>query len=150
MKIEVDLTKVQSLKPIPDGTYLFRIMSCKQGMSQTNNPKYTWEADILKPENVVVDGATVKKYYFDTSLAEGALFHLRDLYEACGKLKPGASTEDLLGCEVGAVVILTVTPEYGERNKIQKFIPAKLTKPGLKPPKKVVNPLAAKVPTPVV
>lgn len=121
MKFEVDLTKVERLKPKKAGLYIFKIISSELKKSRAGLDKLTWQFEVLKPE-LPQDEST--KFWYDTSLSPKAIFHLADLYEACGKLHPGAfDPVELYGEVVGAAVELEVTPEFGERNRITKWIP---------------------------
>lgn len=108
MKIDVDLTNVPVLRPIPTGTYVIRLVDFKAGESQTGNPKLTVEADIIEPRRIAEQ---IPKWYFTLSLAEKALFRVRELYEACGCLHAGSfDTDELLGKTVG----IKVTYQFNE------------------------------------
>lgn len=130
--LDVDLSQVPSIKPIPDGTYIVRLITHEKKPTQSGKEKLVWRTEILKPDDVAKD---VKEFYFDTPLAEKALFRLKQLAEAALGSAPGSGfdTVALNGKEVGLVVTLESTPEWGERNRVQQFLTAKNTKPGLKP-----------------
>lgn len=132
MKFAIDLTKVQDIKPIPTGVYVVRILDVDATKkSKAGNEKMVVKTEILAPTAVA---ATQKNWWFSLSLVESALFRLKQLMEAAGiPLKPGGfDTADLIGKEVGAVVNLEETKEYGIRNQVSQFIPAKAAKPEVK------------------
>lgn len=121
MKFDVDLTKVERLKPKKAGLYILKIISSELKKSRQGLDKLTWQFEVLKPE-LPADEST--KFWYDTSLAPKALFHLSDLFDACGKLHPGPFDPiEIWGDLVGAVIELEVTPEFGERNRVTKWVP---------------------------
>ena len=133
MKFEIDLTKVQELKPIPAGVYVLKIVDIDATKkSRTGQDKLVIKSEILAPTIVA---STQKFYWFSLSLVESALFRVKQLFEKCKiPVKPGGfDTADLIGREVGAVITREVTKEYGDRNNIVSFLEAKETKPEVKP-----------------
>ena len=130
MKFEMDLTKVQDIKPIPAGTYVFKIVEIDASkLSKSGNKKMVIKYEIMAPK---VDQ---KLFWNSLSLVESAWFKVKQLVEAAGlPIKPsGFDTNDLLGREVGAVVTEEDSKEYGHRNQISQFLKAKETKPELAP-----------------
>mgnify|MGYP003395862092 CR=1 FL=1 len=116
---DLDLSKVKELQPLPSGIYILRLMEATLKKSQANKDKLSWKAQVLEPVEIV---ETNPNFWFDTSLVPEALFHLKALVIACGKLKegPGLDPSDLYGCEVGVEVTLG---EYQgtPRNQVTKF-----------------------------
>ncbi len=132
MKFAIDLTKVQDIKPIPTGVYVVKILDIDATKkSRTGNDKMVVKTEILAPAAVAQNQ---KNWWFSLSLVESALFKLKQLIEAAGvPVKAGGfDTADLIGKEVGAVVNLEETKEYGIRNQVAQFIPAKTAKPEVK------------------
>jgi len=129
MKFEIDLTKVKDLKPLPTGVYALKIESIDATkQSKTGNPKMVVKTAVLAPQSVATENPN---YWFSLSLVESALFRLKQLFEACKiPLKPtGFDTNDLLGKQFGAVVVLESTKDYGERNQITQYLTIQETKP---------------------
>ena len=133
MKFEIDLTTVQELKPIPAGTYVFKVIDVDgTKKSKTGQPKMVIKFDIIAPSSVAKDQ---KNFWTSLSLVESARFRVKQLFEACQiPIKAsGFDTADLIGKEVGAIVTEETTPEYGHRNQITQFLPARTTKPEVAP-----------------
>lgn len=130
MKIEIDLTTVKEIKPLTGGVYILVIKNCKQKQSKQDLPKLSWETEVAEPAE-----SRGEKFFFDTSLAPDALFHLKNLVEATGiKFTPqGFDAADLFGKRVGAVVAREETVEFGERNRVSRFLNAKETKAAIDP-----------------
>lgn len=119
MKFTTDLTQVADLKPLDAGAYIVRIVGVRHGTSKTNNPKLTFETQVLHPEG------SPPKWYFDLSLVESALFRLKQLAEACDVLHPGGfDTDDFINKVVAVTV--DVRDFDGPRNQIQSFARATL------------------------
>lgn len=88
MSIRVDFTGVSSgFEKIEPGTYLARVESIEQKMSQAGKPYLNWKFNLVGGE---YDG---RKAFYMTSLSPNALWKLKDtLINAFG-----FSTEDLAG-----------------------------------------------------
>jgi hypothetical protein len=133
MKFQIDLTKVQDIKPIPAGVYVVKLLEIDATKkSRTGNAKMVIKTEILAPQTVA---ATQRNWWFSLSLVESALFRLKQLMEATEiPVRPtGFDTADLIGREVGVIVTEEETKEYGKRNQIVNFLKAKETKPEVKP-----------------
>lgn len=125
MRFDMDLTKVKSLSPIPDGVYLADIKGYDIKKSQTGNDMITWKLELLQPAEVA---EKTPIFYTITSLHPDALFHLKGLYEACNKLEEGGfDPEDLIGCSIGFVTLLELTKQWGLRNRVTKWLKADRT-----------------------
>jgi len=132
-RFQIDLTKVQDLKPIPTGVYVMKIVDVDATKtSKTGNPKMVVKSEILAPASV---RDQQKYHWFSLSLVESALFRVKQLFEACNiPIKAtGFDTADLIGREVGMTVIEEHTKEYGHRNQITGYMKARETKPELAP-----------------
>lgn len=132
MKFAIDLTKVQDIQPLPAGVYVVKLLDIDATKkSRTGNDKMVIKTEVLQPASVA---AKQKNWWFSLSLVESALFRVKQLMDACGiQLRAsGFDTSDLIGREVGVVVNLEETKEYGIRNQVVQFMPAKQTKPELK------------------
>ena len=127
---DLDLTKVPSLSPLPDGVYIARIKAQELKQSKAGNDKIQWEVAIEEP----VEAATkVPKFYFDTSLVPAALFHLVNLAKAAGTYKEGPfNPEELIDKRIGLVIVFENTVEWGPRSKVSAFVKADSVTPELK------------------
>jgi hypothetical protein len=131
-KFAIDLSKVQDIKPLPAGVYAVRIVEIDATKkSKTGNDKLVIKTEIIAPASVA---ATQKNWWFSLSLVESALFRTKQLFEKANvPIRAGGfDTADLIGREVGVVVNLEETKEYGIRNQIVNFLPIKETKPEVK------------------
>jgi len=127
---DLDLTKVPSLSPLPDGVYIGRIKSQEVRMSKQQNEKIMW---CLKIEEPAEAAEKVPLFYFDTSLVPAALFHLVNLAKAAGTYGGGPfDPMDLIDKQIGIVVVFENTAEWGPRSKVQAFVKADLATAGLK------------------
>jgi len=79
-KIGVNLTAVEKLQVLPDGTYLLEILpsSSVKRAKTSDIPKICWVCSVLEGE---YDGS---RAYFETSLAPDALWKVLDIVEALG------------------------------------------------------------------
>ncbi len=130
MIIDVDLTKVPKLQPLPTGTYLVRITEITHGESQAGFPKLTFACDVIEPANVAEE---IPKWYFSLSLKDTALFRVRELFEAVGKLHAGGfDTDELLGEVVGVTLRLEENEVTGRpQNQLVGFLPVNNTNPAV-------------------
>ena len=127
---DLDLTKVPSLSPLPDGVYIGTIRSQEVRMSKSQNEKIMWSVDIEEP---IEASEKVPKFYFDTSLVPAALFHLVNLAKAAGTYGEGPfDPEALIGQRIGLVIAFENTAEWGARSKVQAFVKADLATAGMK------------------
>jgi len=127
---DLDLTKVPSLSPLPDGVYIAMIKAQEVKLSKSGNEKIQWTVDIEEP---IEAAEKVPKFYFDTSLVPAALFHLVALAKAAGTYKEGPfDPEELIGKRVGLVIVFENTVEWGARSKVAAFVRVDLATPGLK------------------
>jgi hypothetical protein len=148
MKFAIDLTKIQELKPIPAGSYVMKIIEVDgtKTSRSSGKPKLTIKNEVLAPIDIAKE---IKNWYLNLSLAEGAQFRVKQLFEAClVPIKPGSfDTVDLVGREYGITVTLEPYTAEGQAtrltNQIVAFHPAKLTKPELAP----VQPVASQATT---
>jgi hypothetical protein len=134
MKFSIDLTKVQELKPIPTGVYVVKIVEIDTTKkSKAGLDKMVIKSEILAPASVTQQQ---KFFWFTLSLADAALFRVKQLMEAVGiPIKAtGFDTADLIGRELGIVVTEETTKEFGHRNQVVNYLKAKETKPELKQP----------------
>jgi len=98
---DLDLTKVPSLSPLPDGVYIARIKAWEEKLSKTGNKKIQWATDIEEPTEAA---EKVPKFYFDTSLHPDALWRLVELVKAAGtQLEPPFDPGELIDKRVGLV-----------------------------------------------
>ena len=126
---DLDLSAVPSLSPLPDGVYIIRLTGQKIKPTQTGNEKIAWETDVEEPAEAA---KKVPKFYFDSPLAETALWRLKNLAKAAGALKEGKGSfdpEDLIGKRVGIVVVFEITKDYGPRSNITAFLRAEVATP---------------------
>ena len=124
---DIDLTKVASISPLPDGVYIVRIEEWEEKPTKTGNQKIVWKTALVKPEEVI---EKVSAFYFDTPLSEAALWRLKNLAKAAGTLREGPfDPEDLIGKEVGLVIQLESTAEYGTRSNVTAFVAAHQANP---------------------
>ncbi|HOK84662.1 MAG TPA: DUF669 domain-containing protein [Pseudothermotoga sp.] len=132
MRIDIDLTQIPDLRPLPTGTYIVRITDVKLGESQAGKPKMTLETEVLEPQSVAQE---IPKWFFTLSLAEGALFRVKDLFKAVGRLHGGGfDTSELIGETVGVSVVHEISEMTGRpQNQIVRFIPAAAAKPDVSP-----------------
>ena len=127
---DLDLTKVPSLSPLPDGVYIARIKAQEVKQSKAGNDKIQWTVDIEEP---IEAAEKVPKFYFDTSLVPAALFHLVALAKAAGTYGEGPfDPNDLIDKRIGLVIVFENTTEWGARSKVQAFVKADLATAGLK------------------
>ena len=106
MAIRVDFTGVQSgFEKIEPGTYLARVESIEQKMSQAQKPYLNWKFSIVGGE---YDN---RKAFYMTSLAPNALWKLKDtLIKAFGFTKEDLAgafdldVEELIGQECGLII----------------------------------------------
>jgi hypothetical protein len=134
MRFDFDLESAPVLRPIPDGTYIFRVVGSKDLVSKANNnPMVQWECEIVEPKPVIVDGATVEKYFHYSTITPNTLGYVRELFDACERLKPGPwSPEDLYGGTFGATVIKTTDQQGRDINNIKRVFRVKDTRPEIK------------------
>jgi len=119
---DLDLTKVPSLSPLPDGVYITRIKAYKIKPTQSGNEKIMWDSELEAPAEAA---EKVPRFFFDSPLAEGALFRLKNLAEACDKLHEGPfDPEELIDCRVGFICVFENTKEWGPRTNITSFVRA--------------------------
>lgn len=126
---DLDLSAVPSLSPLPDGVYIVRITGYKVKPTQTGNEKISWESDVEEPADAA---KKVPKFYFDSPLAEAALWRLKNLAKAAGTLKEGKGSfdpEDIVGKRVGLVIVFEITKDYGPRSNITAFLRAEVVTP---------------------
>jgi len=127
---DLDLTKVPSLSPLPDGVYIARIKSQEVKPTKTGNEKIQWCVDIEEPAEAA---EKVPKFYFDTSLVPAGLYHLVNLAKAAGTYKEGPfDPEELIDKRIGLVIVFENTVEWGARSKVSAFVRADSVSPGLK------------------
>lgn len=118
----IDLTQVQEIKPLPAGSYVFKVADIDGSkQSKTGNAKMVVKCEIVAPKVVQ---EKQKNFWLSLSLVESALFKVKQFVESAGvQIKPtGFNSTDLIGKQFGAVVIEEETKEYGHRNQIQSFI----------------------------
>lgn len=131
MPINVDFSEIPGLEPFPEGEYLAEIVSAKEGVSGTGNPKIDIRWKVLGGE---FEGRQV----FDTlAFAESALWRTKLVLQRLGWDKDFAGdleAEDLLG-KVATIVVGT-EPEredaetgetYEARNRIARVKTADVT-----------------------
>lgn len=126
---DLDLSAVPSLSPLPDGVYIVRLTGYKIKPTQSGNEKISWESDVEEPADAA---KKVPKFYFDSPLAEAALWRLKNLAKAAGVLKEGVGSfdpEDLIGKRVGLVIVFEITKDYGPRSNITAFVRAEVATP---------------------
>jgi len=114
---------------LPDGVYIVRITGYKVKPTQTGNEKISWESDVEEPADAA---KKVPKFYFDSPLAEAALWRLKNLAKAAGTLKEGKGSfdpEDIVGKRVGLVIVFEITKDYGPRSNITAFLRAEVVTP---------------------
>jgi hypothetical protein len=143
MLFEYDLSSAPVLRPVDDGIYLFRVISSKERMTDKQKQEIMWELQIEEPKEVIVDGAKVETLYipmyFDPTDAKKAMGFIRDFFDACGKLIPGAKTfdtQDVYGALVGGEITKQPgTPEFpNPKNQCRKwFKQGEMPPVGLKP-----------------
>lgn len=127
---DLDLTKVPSLSPLPDGVYIGRLKAQELKQSKAGNDKLQWEVAIEEPAEAA---EKVPRFYFDTSLVPAALFHLVNLVKAAGtKLEPPFDPEELIDKRIGLVIVFENTVEWGPRSKVSAFVKADGVTPELK------------------
>ena len=106
MSIRVDFTGVSSgFEKIEPGTYLARVESIEQKMSQAGKPYLNWKFNLVGGE---YDG---RKAFYMTSLSPNALWKLKDtLINAFGFSKEDLAgafdidVEDLIGQECALII----------------------------------------------
>lgn len=127
MQFDFDLSTVPVIKPIPDGTYLFRVLETKDRKAKSSgNDQVQFELEILAPKPVVVDGATVERHFHYLAVTPNTYSMVRDIFEVCGKLRPGVglNTQDLWGSEFGAEVVKNVDERGQTRSNIVRMFKA--------------------------
>lgn len=130
MKLDIDLSKVETLKRLPDGIFALRLLEVKEAESQAGNVKLNLHLEILAPASV--RDKITKKFFTSLTLVEEALFRVKEFTDAIGLSGPAAiDTANWLGKEVGARVSFVESKEFGEQNRVLKWIPIKETKPAL-------------------
>ena len=126
MRFEIDLTTIPELKTIPESVVLLKAIDVKSKKSLAGNDMLQYECEILEPAEIVEQ---VNRYYLQMPLAEGALFRMKNLFDVCDALTPGAFDDRaIIGKTFGVIMDVEVTEEYGARNRPQKFLRADLTK----------------------
>lgn len=121
---DMDLTKVPSLSPLPDGVYIVRIKAytIKPVVSNPSNEKIVWDTQVEEPAEAA---QKVPRFFFDSPLSEGALFRLKNLAKAAGTLREGPfDPEELKDQRVGIVIAFENTKDYGPRSNITAFVKA--------------------------
>jgi hypothetical protein len=122
MLFQVDLTQVQEIKPLPAGSYVFKVIDVDGSkQSKAGNAKMVVKCEVIAPKVVQ---EKQKNFWLSLSLVESALFKVKQFVESCGipVKASGFNSTDLIGKQFGAIVIEEETKEYGHRNQIQSFI----------------------------
>lgn len=129
-RFDIDLTQVPTLEPIPGGIYIVRIVGVRTSESQSGHPKATLETEIESPTEIA---EKVPKWFINLSMHPNALFRVKNLFEAVGKLTQGGfDLEDLIDQRIGVITTFVVDPNYGAQNRIQKFLAVDKTKTELR------------------
>ena len=116
----VDLTEVESLGLIPEGTYRVRCADVQQSVSKGGNPMFVWDFEIVGGEH---DGRMLKVF---TAITPAAMWKVAETVVALGIGQTGSVVKfkrsDVIGKECGAVVEDT---EYNgnKRSQISRVIP---------------------------
>jgi len=113
MEIKVDLENIEEPEALPEGVYVVQVKRCEM-----KDSKRTAGNKNLEMDYVIIEGDHAgKEIRFDVlSLAQKALFRVRDFVEACGVFpgKDGFKTEEL----IGAILQVAVRLEPSMRNEI--------------------------------
>lgn len=110
-----------SFDPIPAGVYHVRLRDVDTDRSGGAGPYWSWEFEVVEDEH------TGRRLWNNTSLADSALFSLKNTFKAFG-VDTDADTDDLCGQVVKAVVSIR-TIQQGARkgelaNQIDRLLPA--------------------------
>jgi hypothetical protein len=131
MLFNIDLTQVQDIKPLPAGTYVFKVVDVDGSkVSKQGNPKLVIKCEIIAPKKVA---EKQKFFWMQLSLVDTALFKVKQFVEMCNLpiKSTGFNTADFLNRMFGAVVTEEDSKEFGHRNQVASFL--KATDPTLKP-----------------
>lgn len=109
---------------LPEGDYDAVLASVESKESKSGNQMEVWTFDIYPPE-----GATKKVKEYVTAKAA---FKIRDLAKALGQsdlFKAGKfQAEDYIDSKLKLELIVEESPEYGDQNRIKKYLPPATSK----------------------
>lgn len=108
-------------KPIPAGIYHAVLMKVDTDKAGPAGPYWSWEFSVIDPAEY-----TGRKLWNNTTLKEGAMFGLKQTFEAFG-VGTDADTDDLCGkvvkLTVGTRIIPSGAREGEEANNINRVMP---------------------------
>jgi hypothetical protein len=110
-----------NFEPVEDGVYHARLMDVRTDGEGRSGPYWTWEYDIIEPGE-----AKGRKQWNNTSLADNALWKLKETFDAFG-VPTDTDTDDLMGGTVKLVIsqrVIQAGSRKGEMgNQVDRVMP---------------------------
>lgn len=127
MLVQPDFAEVQEFEELPEGTYSVRVTSVEQKVSQKGSAYLNWELTVFGAEGDF-EKFNNRKFFTITMLEGPGAGRLQQFYRCAKgeKLAGGFDTDDLLGCELQAVVHYETDRQSGERKQwpsVKTYLP---------------------------